>query len=148
MASSITGRVLVGLVLIAMSCFGQGGRAELFGTVQDPAGLAVFKAKVEAEDQATGARYGVVSNERGAYHILGLPSGQYVLTVEQTGFRTYHQSGIVLRLADRTSLDVKLEVGQPSQSIEVTEAAPLLQTASGEVSLNLGGKQIVTLPLD
>jgi hypothetical protein len=138
----------LGLLLISISSFGQGGRAELFGIIQDPAGLVVPKAKVEVVDQATGARYGTVSNERGAYHILGLPSSRYVLTVEQPGFRTYHQSGIVLRLADRTSLDVKLEIGQPSQSIEVTEAAPLLQTASGEVSLNIEEKKITTLPLD
>ena len=93
-------------------------------------------------------RYSVVSDERGEYHILGLPAGQYVLSVELPGFRTYRQSGISLRLANRTSLDVKLEVGQPSQSIDVTAAAPLLQTASGEVSLNMDEKKITTLPLD
>ena len=47
------------------------------------------------------ARYVRVSDEHGEYHILGLPAGQYVLTVEKPGFRTYRQSGIVLRLADR-----------------------------------------------
>jgi hypothetical protein len=64
------------------------------------------------------------------------------------GFRVYRQSGITLRLADRTALDVELEVGQPTQSVEVTAAAPLLQTASGEVSLNVEAKKISTLPLD
>ena len=144
-------RVLVassGLILTAALCYGQAGRAELFGTIQDPSGLPVAKAKVEAEDQATMARYAVLSDERGEYHILGLPAGQYVLTVEQPGFHLYRQSGITLRLADRTAIDVKLEVGQPSQSVEVTAAAPLLQTASGEVSLNVEEKKISTLPLD
>ncbi|HEY2015630.1 MAG TPA: carboxypeptidase-like regulatory domain-containing protein, partial [Bryobacteraceae bacterium] len=129
-------------------CRGQAGRAELFGTIQDPSGLRVSKAKVTAEDQATMFRYAVVSDARGEYHVLGLPAGQYVLTVEQPGFHTYRQSGIVLRLADATAIDVNLEVGQPSQSIEVNAAAPLLQTASGEVSLNVGAKRISTLPLD
>ncbi len=129
-------------------CFGQAGRAELFGTIQDPSGLAVPKAKVEAEDQATMVHYSVTSDERGEYHILGLPAGQYALTVEQPGFRNYRQSGITLRLADRTGIDVKLELGQPSQAIEVTAAAPLLQTASGEVSLNVDEQKITTLPLD
>src|SRR5205085_11782034 len=100
------------------------------------------------EDRATMFRYSVLSDERGEYHILGLPAGQYVLTVEQPGFRTYRQSGIVLRLANRTVLDVRLEVGTPSQSIAVTASAPLLQTASGEVSLNMDEKKIITLPLD
>src|SRR5579871_5680 len=140
--------LLVGLIFSSTLCFGQAGRAELSGVIQDPSGLAVPKAKVEAEDQATMVRYSAVSDERGEYHILGLPAGQYILTVEQPGFRTYHQSGITLRLADRTALDVKLMIGQPAQSIEITAAAPLLQTASGEVSLNVDDKKISTLPLD
>jgi hypothetical protein len=137
-----------GLTLGSMLCFGQAGRAELFGTIQDPSGLPVPKAKVQAEDQATMVRYSAVSDERGEYHVLGLPAGQYVLTVEQPGFRMSRQSGITLRLADRTAIDVKLQVGQPSQSVEVTAAAPLLQTASGEVSLHVEEEKIATLPLD
>ena len=129
-------------------CFGQAGRAELLGTIQDPSGLAIPKAKVEAEDQATMVHYSTASDERGEYHLLGLPAGQYALTVEQPGFRTYRQSGVTLRLGDRTRLDVKLQIGQPSQTIEVTAAAPVLQTASGEVSLNVDEKKIVMLPLD
>lgn len=138
----------IGLLLAATLCFGQAGRVELFGTIQDPSGLPVPKAKVAAEDQATMVRYSAVSNERGEYHLLGLPAGRYVLTVEQPGFRTYRQAGITLRLAELTAVNVKLEVGQRSQSVDVTAAAPLLQTASGEMSLHVDEKKISTLPLD
>ena len=93
-------------------------------------------------------RYAVRSDDRGEYHILGLAAGQYVLTVEQAGFRTHVQSGIILRLGDRIALNVKLEIGQPSQSVNVVGAAPLLQTASGEVSQNIEEKKIGTFPLD
>src|SRR5437016_4575335 len=106
--------VLVTLALAAVVSFGQAGRAELFGTIHDPSGLAVPKAKVEAEDQATMVHYGAASDERGGYHILGLPPGQYTLTIEQPGFRNYRQSGITLRLGDRTGLNVKLDIGQAS----------------------------------
>jgi hypothetical protein len=135
---------LILLALIAHICWG----AEFFGTILDPSGLAIPKATVEAEDQATMAHYTAAANERGEYHMLGLPAGQYTLTVEQPGFRTYHQAGITLRLGDRTRLDVKLGIGQSSETIEVTAAAPLLQTASGEVSLNIDQQKIITLPLD
>lgn len=94
------------------------------------------------------ARYSALSSERGEYHILGLPAGGYMLTVTQPGFHLYRQSGITLRLADRTAIDVKLQVGELTQSVDVTAAASLLQTASGEVSLNVGEKRISTLPLD
>ncbi len=137
-----------GLTSVAALAVAQAGRAELVGTIQDPSGLPVSKAKVVAQDQATMVRYSAVSDDRGEYHVLGLAAGQYVLMVEQPGFRMYRQSGITLRLADRTALDVRLEVGQPSQSVEVRAAAPFLQTASGEVSLNVEERKIAALPLD
>ncbi|HTS65437.1 MAG TPA: TonB-dependent receptor [Candidatus Acidoferrales bacterium] len=140
--------VPTGVLLTATLCLGQAGRAELFGVITDPAGLAVPKAKVEADDQATTARYAVVSGDDGGYHLLGLPAGEYTLTVEQPGFHTHRLSGIVLRLADRVALDVRLEVGQPTQSVEVNAAAPLLQAASGEVSQNVDETTIHALPLD
>src|ERR1035437_5980502 len=59
--------------------FGQAGRAELLGQIQDPSGRSVPNAKVEAEDQATLASYGTKTGERGEYHLLGLPAGEYVL---------------------------------------------------------------------
>src|SRR5438105_10451645 len=98
-------RHVVGFMWLAGAglCFGQAGRAELFGTIQDPSGLAVPNAKVEAEDQATMMRYSTVSDPRGEYHVLGLPAGQYVLKIEQPGFGLFRQSGITLRLADRTA---------------------------------------------
>ncbi len=133
---------------LSATCLGQAGRSELFGTVHDDAGLPILQAKATAEDQATKVRYTAGTNERGEYHIIGLPAGLYVLTVFQANFRTYRQSGITLRLADRTAIDVKLEVGLPTQSVEVTAGAALLQTGSAEVSLNVDEKKITTLPLD
>src|SRR5690349_10223130 len=102
-------QTLVLVLLVPLSCIAQAGRAELFGGIRDPGGLVVPKARVEAEDQSTKVRYSAVSDDRGEYHLLGLPASQYLLTVEQPGFRTYRRSGIVLRLADRVALDVMLE---------------------------------------
>ena len=87
------------------------------------------------------ARYSTLSDERGEYHIVGLPVGRLRAHGRAAGLPHVPPVGHRLcDLADRTSLDVKLEVGQPSQSVDVTAAAPLLQTASGEVSLNVGEK--------
>jgi hypothetical protein len=143
-----TRHILAALLLAPALCYGQGGSAELFGTVKDPSGLPVPRAQVAAEGQATAVRYSAASDDKGEYHLLGLPAGQYVLTVEQPGFRSYRQSGITVRLGDRTLLDVELQVGQPSESVDVTAAAPLLQTSSGTVSTNFEERRIETLPLD
>lgn len=141
-------RLITGLILTSLSGFAQAGRAELSGTIQDPSGLPIAAAKVEAEDQSTKAHYFAVSDGRGEYHLLGLPTSQYVLTVERPGFRKYRQSGITLRLGDSAAIEVRLAIGQPAQSIEVNAAAPLLETGSGTVSQNIDGKEIASLPLD
>src|ERR1017187_1403973 len=140
--------ILATLLVSFPPCFGQAGKSELFGTVQDPSGLPIMGAKVSADELATGAQFRAATSERGEYHLLGLPVGQYSLTVEQPGFRTYKQTGITLRLADQTQLNVQLEIGQPAQSVDVTAATPLLQTASGAVGFNVDQTKIETLPLD
>ena len=128
---------LVALVAFSLPCFGQGGKAELFGAIQDPAGLGVPKAKVTGREQATGARFDVTTDDHGDYHLLGLAAGHYALTVEKAGFRPYRQTGITLRIGDQIRLNVKLELGQPSQSVNVNAEASLLETANGSVSYHV-----------
>ena len=81
--------------------FAQAGKAELLGTILDPSGLPVPNGRVVAEQQGTMLRFPAVSDVRGEYHVLGLPAGEYVLIVEQEGFRSFRQSGITLRIAER-----------------------------------------------
>ena len=140
--------VFATLLAFSPSCFGQAGRAELSGTIQDPQSLAVATAKVTGEEQATGARFEAITNDRGEYHLLGLAAGQYVLTVEKPGFRSYRQEGITLRIGDQVRLSVKLELGQATETVEVNAQASLLETAGGSVSYHVSRPQLETLPLD
>ena len=115
------------LVLGAVSLFGQAGTGELFGTVLDASGAAVPIATVSALSRATGVEFRALSNERGDYHLLGLPAGEYSLTVERPGFRMYRQSGIALRAGDQTAFNVTMAVGMASRmamskTSEVTRA--------------------------
>jgi hypothetical protein len=136
------------LLALSLPCFGQAGKAELFGTIQDPSGLGVAHVKVVAEEEATGAHFEVATDDHGDYHLLGLAAGRYVLTVARTGFRPYQQTGITLRIGDQIRLNVQLELGQASQSINVNAEPSLLETASGSVSYHVGQREIETLPLD
>src|SRR5262245_29953669 len=107
-------RILVLIALLRISAIAQAGRAELIGVLRDSSGLVVPGVSIQAEDQATMVRYSGTSDGRGEYHLVGLPAGNYVVTAEQPGFRTYRQSGIRLRLAERTALDMTLQIGQTS----------------------------------
>jgi hypothetical protein len=139
---------LAALAVLPPRCFPQAGKAELFGAVQDPQGLAVAAAKVTSQEKATGARFAVATGDRGEYHLLGLAAGEYVLTVEKPGFRPYRQQGLALRLGDQVQLNVTLELGQASQYVEVNARASLLLTANGTVSSHVSRPQLETLPLD
>jgi hypothetical protein len=141
-------QVLAMLAVSSLACFGQAGKSELFGTVQDPSSLTVKGAKVSADELATGAKFQTTSGERGEYHLLGLPAGQYSVSVEQPGFRTYNRTGVALRLADQIQLNLQLQIGQPTQTVDVHEELPLLQTANGSVGFNVSGEKLETLPLD
>jgi hypothetical protein len=148
MDSERTFLVFAALAAISAPCFGQAGKAELFGSVKDPEGLSVAGAAVICAQEATGARREMTTNDEGDYHFLGLPAGQYALEVERPGFRTYRQTGIALRVADQTRLDVKLEVGPASQSVDVRAEATLLETVNGSVGYHVSQPQLHTLPLD
>src|ERR1035438_4390632 len=89
---------LATLLAFSLPCFGQAGKAQLFGAIQDPSGLVVANAKVTSQEPSTGTRFEVLTDDRGEYHLLGLAAGQYVLTVEKPGFRPYRQAGITLRI--------------------------------------------------
>ena len=91
-----SGKALLALSILLASCvpcFSQAGKAELFGTIQDPSGLGSAQAKVTGENQGTGEHFEVTTDGQGDYHLLGLDAGQYVLTVEKPGFRPYRQTG-------------------------------------------------------
>ncbi|MDQ6700830.1 MAG: TonB-dependent receptor, partial [Acidobacteriota bacterium] len=136
------------LIAFSIPCSAQAGKAELSGTILDPSGLPVAKAKVTGEEDATGARFEVNSDGRGYYHLLGLAVGQYALAVEKPGFRPLRQTGIALRTGDQARLDVTLELGEASESVEVKAETSLLDTAGGSVNYHVGQVAIESLPLD
>src|SRR5581483_3966447 len=139
---------IVTCLLFCPCCFGQAGKAELFGTIRDPQNLPVRSAKVACTELATGFKFEVASGEQGSYHLLGLAAGQYSLSVDKPGFRPYHQEGIVLRIGDQTRLDVKLQVGQTSESVDVRADTTLLETVNGTVNFHVSQPQLESLPLD
>jgi hypothetical protein len=141
-------RVIVATLICSVSCFGQAGKAELFGKIEDASGAAAPQAKVVAEEAATGRRAESASDGSGDYHLIGLDAGSWTLRVEKAGFKSYRQTGIVLRIEDKIRLDVKLEVGEASQSVEVKGDTSLLETATGSVNYHVNQTEIETLPLD
>lgn len=138
-------------VLVAASSFplqAQSTKAELFGTVRDPGNLSVNDAIVELTNTGTETKLSVATDINGNYHFFALPAGTYRISVAKEGFTTLRRDGIALRVGDQVNLELELRVGDVSQSIEVTAAAPLLQSTRGTASLVVEQKKVISLPLD
>ncbi len=139
-------RFVLGLLVLASGVFAQ---AELTGVIRDPAGLPVPDAAVTAQEQSTAAQFRAISGPRGEYHLLGLPAGEYTLAVERAGFRPYRRHGITLRAGDQRTLEAALEIGGArAETVEVRGDAPLLETATGQVSYSVDRAKLLAMPLD
>ena len=139
--------IVVWVILSGAAAFAQSDRGTITGTISDPAGAVVAGAAIEARNVATGAVYPAASSSTGNYTIAQLPAGNYVLNVTVTGFKKFVRQNLVVEVAETVRVDAVLEVGTSSESVTITEAAPLLKTEGGEVSHNVSIDTMDQLPV-
>jgi hypothetical protein len=137
------------LLFLALSCvaFAQSDRGTITGAISDPAGAVVSNAPIEARNVDTGALYPAASSSTGNYTFAELPAGNYEISVAVPGFKKYVRQGLTVQVAQTLRIDIVLEVGSASESVTVTEVAPLLKTESGELSHNITTAKMDSLPL-
>lgn len=122
-----------------------GGRIR--GTVGDQSGGAVAGATIRLVNEATHSSRDTQSGANGEYLFLEIPVGSYEVNVAQAGFKKYVRKGIVLNLNEVLTLDVTLQVGGSTETIEVTGAPPLVDTSSTQLGAVVNERAISQLPL-
>ena len=130
-------RALTALTLMtAVSCglFGQVESARLQGTVQDQTGAVVPSALVSVVNVKTQAKVQISTDVTGNFTFLSLSPGTYNLTVEAAGFRKSVVDNVELGVSAILNQNVKLEVGQTSESVEVQASTVSVQTTDSQVS--------------
>ena len=134
------------LLLAAFTATAQEFRGSLAGKIVDPNGAVVPGSKVEIKNIETGIVNTTTTGEDGTYSFALLPPGKYQLTVTKENFNTAIRDGIQVRVADRLTLDVQLEIGVTAM---VTTVASSLTLDTGTVNTGtvVTGKQISELPL-
>src|SRR5215813_1924689 len=141
---------VVALVTLAFACtfaWAQ-GTGQISGTVADSSGARLPGAEVTVMQTATGVARNVITNEAGVYVLPSLPTGPYKLEVALPGFRTFVQTGITLEVNASPVINLTMDVGQVTETIEVQANAALVETKTTGVGQVMETKQILDLPLN
>lgn len=126
----------------------QAGEAVVTGTVFDGAGGTIPHAQVTITEVGTNHSFKTVTQDGGVYTVTSLRPGAYIITVEAVGFKRIVRSGVQLATGERVRVDLTLEPGEVSESVEIIEDAPLLRTETGSLGQVINNRKIVDIPLN
>jgi hypothetical protein len=146
-------RKAVGLVCVSLltlsipfGAFAQAVYGSIVGTVLDSSAAAVPNAKVTITDLNRSISFTTTTNESGFFTQRFLIVGRYQVRVEAAGFNAYVQE-VGVSVDQETTVDIKLQVGQLSETVEVTGGAPLLKTERTDVATTFSEKTVASLPI-
>src|SRR5437867_4220007 len=134
------------LSAVALS-WAQTDRGTITGTVTDASGAVVAGAKVTATNTGTGFEFETATSQAGVYTIPQLTVGVYRITVQQPGFKKSVQESLTVPLGQTVRVDVILQVGEASETVEVVAEAPLLKPDTSDLGTTISNQQLDDLPL-
>ena len=135
-------------VSLAIPAMAQTFYGSVLGTITDSSGANMAGAKVTITNNSTSERRDATTGSDGGYRFVNLIPGTYHIDVEQTGFKRYSRDGIGVAVEASVRIDVAMQLGDISQQVEVTSAAPLLQTENASLSQVVGARSVEELPLN
>lgn len=150
LSGSLRALVLTVFVIISYTSFlhAQEVTGRILGTVIDSSGAAVPNAQITITNQGTAAVRNVVSSAEGLYNAPQLPAGTYTVEATAQGFGTVEVKDIVVTVGSDSRVDLKVQVGSVSQTVTVSEAAPLVNTTDSTLGNIVNDRQVADLPLN
>lgn len=136
------------LCLAGLPALAQVETARIAGTVSDPTGAVVPAVEVTVTHVQTNRQFTTQTDAEGRYGAPNLPIGDYQVVVVAPGFKRTVRSGINLEVREVAVVDITIEIGQVTESIEVISDAPLLSTTEASQGEVISNKQIVDFPLN
>src|SRR6476661_4497856 len=123
-------------------------RGTLSGMVTDPTGLPIAAAKVTITETNTGTKSQTTSDASGQYTAPFLLPGDYEITVRMDGFKEYSRKAVHVGAGDHPRIDVRLDVGDTTQTVEVTADASLLNMENASVGQSITTAEVEDLPIN
>jgi hypothetical protein len=146
---AVSAFVILAIAIVSASpMYAQVSGATLSGTITDPSGAAIAGAKVSITNKATGVTRDVTTDAAGFYSAPNLLPGPYEVTGAASGFSTAKQSDLTLTVGAEQVLNLPLKIGEASQTVVVSEAAPQVQLGSSTLSAQIESQEIRELPLN
>lgn len=135
------------MFLTPRTVLAQAVNGSMLGTVSDKTGAAVPNARVIIVEKATNIPHEAQTNSSGNYSFQNLSAGTYSVTVEMNGFQRETRTAVDVLINNTTRVDFDLSPGNVSETIEVTDSTPLLQTDRADVSTKIETQSVETLPM-
>ena len=143
-------RVVACMFLVGTALFAQSvGHRKHYGDCKrcDRRGCGWCAGRVHNQAKGIDLRTGI-TNEQGSYTFALIPSGNYSLRVEKQGFKRYEQSGIYLQVNEQIAVPITLQLGELSEQVTVTGAAPLVESTSATIRETIDRVRVSELPLN
>jgi hypothetical protein len=140
-------------LMIVMACFASPvahaqTEASLRGIVNDGSGAGIQGATIKIKNLETGTLREVETDSSGRYHVISLAVGPYELTVDKSGFRTEHRTGVTLVVGQQEEVDLTLQLGDVHETIEVSSEPAVVVVSTEDTSGLVGERQVKELPLN
>jgi hypothetical protein len=140
--------LVLGLAVMPTPLVAQAVTGTILGSVRDSSGGALPGANVTLLNQDTGFSRTVAADSSGEYTAPLMPTGNYTVTGELSGFKKMSLANIHLGVDQKVRADLKLDVGQMSEAVTIQAETPLIQTSSSELGATIANEQIEALPLN
>jgi hypothetical protein len=136
------------IVAVAVSGFGQRITGTIEGRVTDPTGAVLPGVEVTVTNEQTQQNRPTLTNELGLYNVPLLPPGTYSVRISLPGFKTELRRGVIVEVDRNAKVDVRLEIGNVAENVEVTADAPLIQTDTSSLGQVIDTRRVAELPLN
>ena len=141
-------RLVIVFLAVCLPAICQNSTGRIIGTVTDPQGAALAGAKVTVANVGTNAQWNTLTDNAGAYQVLDLPIGNYVVTIEMRGFTKAVTQPQELNINQSLRVDVPMKVGGTTEVVEVQSESAQVETVNPTIGGTVTGKPIQDLPLN